>query len=127
MASPALLLPPGSKNGASASFLCAGGLGMSIWLDLEEETSSFVLKGLVMDGQETGVMHFGLGFEGTQREHTHRIKSHLLPSMLPLSSLGNGKPTVKSLCTQLGKMCFSSGNMFFQVGQCSRRCGVRQT
>ena len=53
MASPALLLPPGSKNGASASFLCAGGLGMSIWLDLEEETSSFVLKGLVMDGQET--------------------------------------------------------------------------
>ena len=51
--SPALLLLPGSKNGASASFLCAGVLGMSIWLDLGEETSSFVLKGLVMDGQET--------------------------------------------------------------------------
>lgn len=53
VASPALLLLPGSKNGASASFMCAGGLGMSIWLDLGEETSSFVLKGLVMDGQET--------------------------------------------------------------------------
>lgn len=72
-------------------------------------------------------MNFGLGFEGAQREHTHGIKSHLLPSMFPLSSFGNGKPTVKSLCTQLGKMCFSSGNMFSQVGQCGKRCGVRQT
>ena len=72
-------------------------------------------------------MNFGLGFEGAQREHTYGIKSQLLLSTLPLSSFGNGKPTLKSLCTQLGKMCFSSRNMFSQVGQCSKWCGVRQT
>lgn len=61
-------------------------------------------------------MNFGLGFEGAQREHTYGIKSQLLPS-LPLSSFGNGKPTLKSLCTQLGKMWFSNRNMFSQVGR----------
>jgi len=61
-------------------------------------------------------MNFGLGFEGAQREHTHGIKSHLLPSMFPLSSFGNGKPTVKSLCTQLGKDVFLKWKHVFSSG-----------
>lgn len=91
---------------------------MNIWLGLGEFTShSLSLKGLIMDGQETWCQEpWGRSTEG----HTPGVKSCLLPFLLSVSAFKDGKPTVKPLCTQLGKMFFSSRDMSSPLGRCNK-------